>query len=94
MRTVRRRLPEDLAKHPALFMMQGTAAPEWRLRHARDPSNQVSLPLVSRMASNDMIGLKNAAIAGLGIVALPRCICRADVLSGALRRVLPDWAAG
>jgi DNA-binding transcriptional LysR family regulator len=39
-------------------------------------------------------GLKEAAIAGLGIVALPGYVCREDVRSGALRRVLPDWIAG
>ena len=40
-----------------------------------------------------MLLLKQAAIAGLGVVALPGYVCR-DVKSGALRRVLPDWIAG
>jgi DNA-binding transcriptional LysR family regulator len=44
--------------------------------------------------SDDMIGLKRAAIAGLGIVALPGYVCREDIRSGALRRVLPSWLAG
>jgi DNA-binding transcriptional LysR family regulator len=34
-----------------------------------------------------------AAIAGLGVVALPGYVCRDDVRSGALRRVLPTWFA-
>jgi DNA-binding transcriptional LysR family regulator len=37
--------------------------------------------------------LKQAAIAGLGIVALPGYVCRDDVRSGALRRALPAWLA-
>jgi DNA-binding transcriptional LysR family regulator len=41
-----------------------------------------------------MLSLKQAAIAGLGVVALPGYVCRDDVKSGALRRVLPDWIAG
>ena len=41
-----------------------------------------------------MIALKQAAIAGLGVVALPGYICREDVRSGALRQVLPAWLAG
>jgi DNA-binding transcriptional LysR family regulator len=41
-----------------------------------------------------MIGLKRAAIAGLGIVALPGYVCRDEVRSGVLRRVLPTWLAG
>jgi DNA-binding transcriptional LysR family regulator len=42
---------------------------------------------------HDMIGLKQAAISGLGIVALPGYVCREEVRSGALRRVLPRWVA-
>jgi DNA-binding transcriptional LysR family regulator len=44
--------------------------------------------------SDDMVGLKHAAIAGLGIVALPGYVCREELRSGALRRVLPAWLAG
>jgi DNA-binding transcriptional LysR family regulator len=44
--------------------------------------------------SDDMIGLKQAAIKGLGIVALPGYVCRDEVRSRALRRVLPTWIAG
>ena len=52
------------------------------------------MPLAPRLLSDDMIGLKRAAIAGLGIVALPGYICRDELRSGALRRVLPSWLAG
>jgi DNA-binding transcriptional LysR family regulator len=41
-----------------------------------------------------MVGLKQAVIAGLGIVALPGYVCRDEMRSGALRRVLPTWIAG
>ena len=50
--------------------------------------------LTPRLLSDDMIALKQAAIAGLGVVALPGYVCREDVRSGALRRVLPSWLAG
>jgi DNA-binding transcriptional LysR family regulator len=86
--------PKDLAKHPSLFMMRVNVAPEWRLRRAKDAGKEVLLRLAPRLIHSDMVGLKNAAIAGLGIVALPGYVCRADVRSGALRRVLPDWIAG
>jgi DNA-binding transcriptional LysR family regulator len=41
-----------------------------------------------------MISLKQAATAGVGIVALPGYVCRDEVQSGALQRVLPTWLAG
>jgi DNA-binding transcriptional LysR family regulator len=52
-------------------------------RTAREPSRW-----------NDTLSLKQAAIAGFGVVALPGYVCRDDVKSGALRPVLPDWMAG
>ncbi|MFK7794058.1 MAG: LysR substrate-binding domain-containing protein [Gammaproteobacteria bacterium] len=38
--------------------------------------------------------MKQAAIAGLGIVALPAYTCRDELKSGELTRVLPGWHAG
>lgn len=86
--------PQDLASHPSLFMMRTGIAPTWRLRHASDGKDEVVMPLTPRLLSDDMVGLKQAAIAGLGIVALPGYICRDEVRSGRLRRVLPNWLAG
>lgn len=85
--------PRDLRKHPSLFMMRTGIEPVWRLRHTRQAKNEVVMPLTPRMLSDDMVGLQQAAIKGLGIVALPGYICRGAVKSGALRRVLPNWIA-
>lgn len=87
--------PRELQAHPSLYMMRGTSAPAWRLRHAsRRTQDEVVLPLAPRLISDDMIGLQRAAIQGLGIVALPSYVCRDAVRAGILTRVLPDWVAG
>jgi DNA-binding transcriptional LysR family regulator len=86
--------PQDLRHHPSLFMMRTGIAPVWRLRHSSKAKDATVMRLTPRLMSDDMIGLKQAAIAGLGIVALPGYVCREDVRSGALRRVLPTWLAG
>lgn len=86
--------PQDLQSHPSLFMMRTGVAPVWRLRHARQARDEVVMPLTPRLLGDEMVGLQQAAIKGLGVVALPGYICRAAVRSGALRRVLPDWLAG
>jgi DNA-binding transcriptional LysR family regulator len=52
------------------------------------------VPLARRLLIDDMLSLKQAAIGGLGVVALPDYVCRDDVKSGALLRVLPGWIAG
>src|SRR5689334_8873737 len=85
--------PQDLGQHPSLFMMRTGVTPVWRLRHARQTKNEAVVPLTPRLLSDDMIGLQQAAIRGLGIVALPGYICRAAAKSGKLRRVLPNWIA-
>lgn len=89
--------PQDLQSHPALFMMRTGVDPVWRLRpagEAKQAKNEVVMPLTPRLLSDEEVGLQEAAIKGLGIVALPGYTCRAAVESGALRRVLPDWVAG
>jgi DNA-binding transcriptional LysR family regulator len=86
--------PQDLQNHPSLFMMRAGVAPTWRLRHARQARDEIIMPLTPRLIADDMVSLQQAAIRGLGIVALPGYIARAAVLSGALRRVLPEWLAG
>lgn len=85
---------QDLQDHPSLFMMRTGVAPVWRLRHTRQARDEIVVPLAPRLTGDDMVGLQQAAIKGLGVVALPGYICRKAVQAGALRRVLPDWLAG
>jgi DNA-binding transcriptional LysR family regulator len=86
--------PQELGRRSSLFMMRTGIAPSWQLRHLGAGKDEVVVPLTPRLLSDDMVSLKQAAVAGLGIVALPGYVCRDDVRSGALRRVLPDWQAG
>ena len=86
--------PQDLEGHGSLCMMRADVPPAWRLRHVSRTKADLTLPLSPRLLSDDMIGLKQAAIAGLGIVALPGYVCREEVEEGRLFRVLPEWIAG
>lgn len=86
--------PQDLRKHPSLFVLRAGVALVWQLRHSAKATERVVMPLAPRLLSDDMVGLKQAAIKGVGIVALPAYICRDEIRSGALRRVLPLWLAG
>ncbi len=44
-----------------------------------------------RFATGSFEPLRRAALAGLGVALLPDAVCGADLRSGALARVLPDW---
>jgi DNA-binding transcriptional LysR family regulator len=85
--------PQDLAKHPSLFMMRTGVSPIWRLRRSGGRGEKIIVPLTPRLVIDDMLSLKQAAIGGLGIVALPGYVGRDDVQSGVLRQVLPGWIA-
>jgi DNA-binding transcriptional LysR family regulator len=83
---------EDLSAHRSLFVMRSGVATVWRLRSPEGTEHMIRLE--PRLVSDDMVGLKSAAVEGLGIVALPAYICREEVASGELEPVLPGWSAG
>jgi DNA-binding transcriptional LysR family regulator len=85
-------VPEDCAGHDTLLMSRRGHPSIWKLKH---PSRgEVLVPLEPRLAGNDLIMLKQAAEDGLGVVALPGYVCRGEVESGRLTRILPEWLAG
>lgn len=87
--------PKDLAQHASLFLMRSGVAPAWHLtRLIRGAREEQILPLSPRLLSDDIFSLKQAALDGLGIVALPAYSCCDEVRSGDIVRVLPDWQAG
>ena len=45
-----------------------------------------------RLVTSDMVALRNAAVAGLGVLQLPLMMVRDELASGALVRLLPGWA--
>jgi DNA-binding transcriptional LysR family regulator len=86
------RSPQELPRHSTLCMMRGGVTPQWQMRHQR--RRDVPVAVEPRLCGNDMVTLKRSACAGLGIIALPGYVCRAEMQSGELTRVLPDWVAG
>jgi DNA-binding transcriptional LysR family regulator len=53
---------------------------------------QAALHHTPRFVTSDMIALRSAALAGVGVVQLPTMIVRDQLAEGALVRLLPDWA--
>jgi DNA-binding transcriptional LysR family regulator len=56
-------------------------------------SEQVEVPIEPRFQRNNMVTLKEAARANLGIAALPGYICREELRDGTLQQILPGWIA-
>jgi DNA-binding transcriptional LysR family regulator len=84
--------PGDLVEHACLMVPNRSGETVWTLRH--EDGSEVRLELEPRLASDDLQAIKAAAVAGLGIGALPVHLCRGEREAGRLRRVLPGWTTG
>lgn len=85
-------VPEDLAAHDCLGFVYATGLPfaEWRFsRGGRETVVQVR----SRFESNDARVLRDAALAGHGIILQSERVMADDVSAGRLVLVLPDHGA-
>ena len=51
------------------------------------------IPLEPRVKSNDVAGVYYSALDGLGIANLPYLTVEADIASGRLVHILPDWCS-
>lgn len=79
--------PADLVDHDCL--VYGTAnATTWAFRGARKPRQH---PVQGRLVSNNYLFLRDAAIAGLGIVRAPELIAVEALRRGRLRTVLDEF---
>ncbi|CAM4184916.1 HTH-type transcriptional regulator PgrR [Bordetella tumbae] len=84
------RQPADLTSH-SIISHSGKAAQQWTLQ---GPEKQVeTLSVEPRFQSNSLISLKEAARSNIGIAALPGYICQAELKTGELHQVLPEWIA-
>lgn len=84
------RRPSELAKHDCLVF--GPTAPRqvWQLEGAE---GSVEVAVRARMVSNDLNLLREAVLAGQGIMLLPARQCAEEIEKGRLRGVLPDYSS-
>lgn len=84
--------PSDLEGRPGLALGWRPGGDRWSLQGTGGRS--ATVPFAARLRSDDMVALKQAAAAGLGVAALPAYVCAGDVAAGRLTRLLPEWTAG
>ncbi len=79
--------PEDLGQHNCFgYLYRGTGT-DWVLNGAKGP---ISVPLRGNLRANNGEVLRDVALAGTGIVALPSFIVGDDLRAGRLTELLPD----
>jgi DNA-binding transcriptional LysR family regulator len=79
------RSPEELVNHECLHYALVPRAAEWRFRGARGP---LTIPTRGRLVATNGTVLREAALAGLGLVVLPSFMVAREIAAGELRLVL------
>ena len=81
--------PEDLSGWPSLSRALPEESHSWVLENTNGET--VVVDHSPRFVTTDMLALKSAALAGVGVVQLPILMLPQELESGALVRVLRDW---
>ena len=84
--------PEGLNGHSGLCLGWRNDVDQWRLCTSEGETKLVQY--IPRLSSDDMVTLKEACAAGLGIVSLPAYVCARNVRDGRLVELLPEWVSG
>jgi DNA-binding transcriptional LysR family regulator len=84
------RVPADLGGSPSLDLGPPRQDHVWKLEGP--DGAQAIVHHRPRLVSDDMMALRNAAIAGVGIVHLPLLVVSDEIRSGQLVHLLPTWA--
>lgn len=81
--------PDQLSDFPILTTNDTDEESEWTLES--ENGNLRTLQLKGRFGCTDMIAVRDAAIAGLGVALLPYHVCLQALNAGLLVRALPEW---
>jgi len=82
--------PEELSRLPVLGALEADRRVHWRLIGPGGESHEVARE--ARLAADDFVLRKAAALAGLGVTMLPMMYCEDALAAGNLIRLLPDWS--
>jgi len=83
-------VPADLSGRPSLDLEAVPQHHVWRLQGPQGAEAQI--PHRPRLVSDDMLTLRTAALAGVGVVQLPLLMVEEALRAGTLLRLLPGWA--
>ncbi len=80
--------PDDLAAHQ---MILAPASPHSHIKLISEQGTSANVPIRGSLQVNSLAMARDAATAGLGLVALPEMICWEDLRCGRLQVALAGW---
>lgn len=84
------RVPAELAKHNCLTFSYSTGDRTWRFARAGQDQH---VRVLGNLRANHSETLREAALAGLGLILMPTWLIGGDLGQGRLQPVLTDWQA-
>lgn len=81
--------PGDFPRIPAVALTFFERQDAWTLHH--DTHGRRDVPIDVRFASDNLLLVRDAAVAGVGVAPLPMGLCRPEFEAGRLKPVAPDW---
>ncbi len=82
-------VPSELSAWPGLSMGEGKQVHKWALSGPEGARAEIHFQ--PRLITTDMLALREAAMAGVGLVQLPMLMVKDQLASGALVKVLEAW---
>ncbi|POU73944.1 LysR family transcriptional regulator [Leclercia sp. LSNIH6] len=82
-------MPSELSAWPGLSLGEGRQVHKWALSGPEGAKAEIHFQ--PRLMTTDMLALREAAIAGVGLVQLPILMVKEQLASGALIKVLEEW---
>ncbi|WP_033063167.1 LysR family transcriptional regulator [Pseudomonas sp. GM48] len=82
--------PADLSGLPSLHWGAAQREYQWELFGA--DGSTAMIRHAPRMVTDDLLALRHAAVAGIGIVHLPSVVVRDEIATGQLVELVPGWA--
>ena len=82
--------PADLSGLPSLHWGAGQRDYHWQLQGPDEA--EALIRHHPRLVTDDLIALRHAVLAGIGIAHLPLVVVREDLEAGRLRELVPGWA--
>ncbi|WP_057397543.1 LysR family transcriptional regulator [Pseudomonas fluorescens] len=82
--------PADLSGLPSLHWGAAQREYQWELFGA--DGSTAMIRHAPRMVTDDLLALRHAAVAGIGIVHLPSVVVRDEIAAGQLVELVPGWS--
>lgn len=81
--------PADFPRFPAIGWAFLPHPARWSLRHREHGEHEIAVDV--RFTTDNLLLVREAALAGVGVAQLPYALCREDIDAGQLRVIAPEW---